>query len=280
MSRRQQQLQPPQTPTAVELPLHIQQQQQQQLGSHQRSTKRRVSDTSYLQSNPIVAGGANLDTASCPLPLPPRSGQLGFAAASLMENIEDFMNYGAPNKKKSTASSRKFHVDVPRRLLVILAMVFLIAPLIIFLHKEAHIHEDHDEGHFKAEKFVNVDTESILSQFRVNVTMHESLNVHNATQSIDTKEYLEEVRRNGNPPPNGDTEDVDLRLEQATTTDQGERIGNEREERTISKVIAKSDAAQILNTTTASSVETKLHSRSNSTDLGSTVGSDDSQGEK
>lgn len=276
MSRRQQQLQPPQPPTAVELPLHIQQ-QQQQMGSHQRSTKRRVSDTAYLQSNPIIAGGANLDTASSPLPLPPRSGQLGSAAASLMENIEDFMNYGAPKKKKSTASSRKFHVDVPRRLLVILAMIFLIAPLIIFLHKEAHIHEDHDEGHFKAEKFVNVDTESILSQFRVNVTKDESLTVHNATQSSDTKEHLEKVRRNENPPPNSD---VDFQIEEATTTDQAERIGNERDERTTSEVIAESDAAQILNTTTASSVETKLHSRSNSTDLGSTAGSDDSQGEK
>jgi hypothetical protein len=41
----------------------------------------------------------------------------------------------------------------------------MVVPLLIFFYKEAHIHENHDEAHFKPEKFINVDTHDVLSHF-------------------------------------------------------------------------------------------------------------------
>jgi hypothetical protein len=43
-----------------------------------------------------------------------------------------------------------------------LGFVFLIIPVLIFLQKEAHIHEHHDEAHYKPQKHVNVNRETAM----------------------------------------------------------------------------------------------------------------------
>ena len=43
---------------------------------------------------------------------------------------------------------------------------FLIVPVIIFIHKQLHINENHYRSHFKTEKYVNVDTSAIWDNFR------------------------------------------------------------------------------------------------------------------
>ncbi|KAG7363129.1 2-dehydropantoate 2-reductase [Nitzschia inconspicua] len=245
MSRRQQQLPPPTSTTTAELPLHVQQQQQQS-GSHQRSSKRKMSESSFLPSNAITAGGAISNPTATQLPLPPRSGQQLNIASSLLENIEEFMNYGAPKKKRP---QRKFHVDIPSRLLVILAIVFLIGPLIIFLHKEAHIHDVHREAHFKPEKFVNVDTESVLSQFRDNnITRDEASRDHNATRSNDH----EKTKMQGN----------------FDSTPTEEKVGGGRENRTVTEATTQSQPTQSVNQTLSPMGSNHSHTMgSNSTDL-------------
>lgn len=82
------------------------------------------------------------------VPAPPRSG-----------------NFGLPvdNDKDDYHGKRKYRVNLPTRMLFILAMVFVAVPLLVFFYKEVHIHEDHDHAHYKAEKFVNVDTNQMLS---------------------------------------------------------------------------------------------------------------------
>ncbi|KAG7341952.1 hypothetical protein IV203_007044 [Nitzschia inconspicua] len=245
MSRRQQ-LPPPTSTTTAELPLHVQQQQQHQSGSHQRSSKRKMSESSFLPSNAITAGGGISNPTATQLPLPPRSGQQLNIASSLLENIEEFMNYGAPKRKRP---QRKFHVDIPSRLLAILAIVFLIGPLIIFLHKEAHIHDVHREAHFKPEKFVNVDTESVLSQFRDNnITRDEASRDHNATRSNDD----EKMKMQGN----------------FDSTPTEEKVGGGRENRTVTEATTQSQPTQSVNQTLSPMGSNHSHTMgSNSTDL-------------
>jgi hypothetical protein len=263
MSRRQQpqqqQMQQSQTTSTGKLPLHL---QQQQMGSHQRPGKRKTSDTPYLQPNTITAGGANVSgtRSLSPLPLPPRSGQLSITT-SLMENIEEFMNYGAPKKKKPT--QRKFHVDIPRRLLVILAAIFLIAPILIFLHKEAHIHDHHDEAHFKSEKFVNVDTEAVLSQFRVNITKDDSSHDQNVPKS--SGDDFQEIHGGEKPLFQDDVEQVDVHMDPPISK---EKDGIKREDKTVTEAIEKIEVVQNVNQTLLSSTASEKDPVwSNSTDL-------------
>ncbi|KAL3942046.1 MAG: hypothetical protein SGARI_000397 [Bacillariaceae sp.] len=137
---------------------------------HQRSAKakRKASDTSYLQSNVgnVMGGVSSPINNNVHGDASPRSGQFS------LDVFMDFMSSSYEHKKssahKKSSHLRKFQVDIPSRLLMILAMVFLIVPILIFMHKVAHIHEDHDEAHFKAENLLNVDTNAVLSQFRVN----------------------------------------------------------------------------------------------------------------
>jgi hypothetical protein len=69
------------------------------------------------------------------------------------------------NDDKDGHDRRRFKVSLPTRMLLILVMVFLAVPLMVFFYKEVHIHEAHDEAHFKPEKFVNVNTHDVISQF-------------------------------------------------------------------------------------------------------------------
>jgi hypothetical protein len=86
---------------------------------------------------------------------PPRSGQSLFLPSSMLQySVRD---------KTAAAAKRRYNVNIPTRMIVILVLVFMIAPLMIFFYKEFHIHDDHNEPHFKPEKFVNVDTNDVLS---------------------------------------------------------------------------------------------------------------------
>ena len=91
--------------------------------------------------------------------------------------------------RKDASAKRRFRVNIPKKMMVILALVFLIAPLIVFLYKEAHIHENHDESHFKPEKYINVDTHDVMAHF---LDHQQPANNPNAT---DTKS--ESVLNNG-----------------------------------------------------------------------------------
>jgi len=64
----------------------------------------------------------------------------------------------------------RFQVKVPCRLMTILAVVFLIFPCLIFLHKERHIHDGHYQYHFKPEHYANVDTKDVWENFRLAIT--------------------------------------------------------------------------------------------------------------
>lgn len=64
-------------------------------------------------------------------------------------------------------AKRRFQVKVPTKLLGALALVFILIPGLIFLHKEIHIHEDHYESHFRTEKYIDVNTDEMFSKFRL-----------------------------------------------------------------------------------------------------------------
>ncbi|KAL3933422.1 MAG: hypothetical protein SGARI_003714 [Bacillariaceae sp.] len=207
MSRRQQ---PPSTPTPASVEM---------LPLHQRSAKakRKASDAAGLLSNGAIEG-------------PPRSGQFSLTAA-LMDNL-DFLGSSSNDKKSSrkhhhphpSSPKRKFQVEIPRKLMIILAAVFLIAPLLTFLHKEAHIHENHDEAHYKPERFVNVDADAVLSQFRAkNASLSHSGDETLQLDSNNTAHFVEK-RGEEKPPVEGETmHHVDMHMDEnpkanATTT--------------------------------------------------------------
>jgi hypothetical protein len=64
-------------------------------------------------------------------------------------------------------AKRRFQVKVPTKLLGVLALIFILIPGLIFLHKEIHIHEDHYESHFRTEKYIHVNTDEMFSKFRL-----------------------------------------------------------------------------------------------------------------
>jgi hypothetical protein len=103
----------------------------------------------------------------------PRSGQFNIAAEllKLNERKKDGDSAGAHQHGK-----KRFQVRLPGRLLFVLALIFLVLPILIFLHKEAHIH-NHDSAHYKAEKFINVDTESIFNQFGARVGTNSNVTI-------------------------------------------------------------------------------------------------------
>ena len=67
--------------------------------------------------------------------------------------------------KSDVSAKKKFQVKVPTRMLIILALVFVVVPVLIFLYKEAHIHENHHEAHFKTKKFIGVDSKDTFKHF-------------------------------------------------------------------------------------------------------------------
>jgi hypothetical protein len=65
--------------------------------------------------------------------------------------------------KSDAAAKRRYNVNIPSRMIAVLVLVFMIAPLMTFFYKEVHIHDEHHQPHYKSEKFVNVDTQDVLS---------------------------------------------------------------------------------------------------------------------
>jgi hypothetical protein len=167
------------------LPLHHRQQQMHQPGpsssSQLRAAKRKASD----QASPC-----NINSGMAILPAPPRStggggGVIGGSVlpslSSLPESLEDFFGGGGgigrsaasasghasddATAKKGRRRQHQYQVQMPSRLLGILALVFLIVPILIFMHKEANIRSDR-VAHYRTEKFINVNTEDVFSTFR------------------------------------------------------------------------------------------------------------------
>ena len=86
---------------------------------------------------------------------PPRSGNSNDFLPEMFEyNVRDHSDASA---------KRKFRVRVPTRLLRYVVLVFLIGPLVVFVHREGHIHDNSSENHYKAEHFNHVDTKDVLA---------------------------------------------------------------------------------------------------------------------
>ena len=93
----------------------------------------------------------------------------GAQAAASAVVLPKHLDFSFRDKHDATAK-RRYQVKVPCRLMAVLALVFLVVPGFVFLHKELHIHDDHHESHFKAEKYVNVDTKHVWDTFRLATT--------------------------------------------------------------------------------------------------------------
>jgi hypothetical protein len=103
------------------------------------------------QQQQVEATILPLHTQTKPIPQAPRSGQV------LLPNMLQFK----VRDKKDVSAKRRFQVNIPRQYMVMLLLIFFIAPLLLFFYKEIHIHDDHE--HYKAERFINVDTQDVLS---------------------------------------------------------------------------------------------------------------------
>jgi hypothetical protein len=91
------------------------------------------------------------------------------AAGSASAVLPKHVDFSYRDRKDVTAK-RRYQVKVPCRLMVILALVFVLFPGLIFIHKELHIHDDYSMTHFKTEKYVNVNTKEVWDSFLVATT--------------------------------------------------------------------------------------------------------------
>jgi hypothetical protein len=118
-------------------------------------------------------------------PAPPRSAQFGLPTLSTT----------TPDEKLDDHHKRRYRVNLPIRMLAVLVMVFLAVPLMVFFYKEVHIHDGHDEAHFKPEKLVNVNTQDVISQFSNHAQeakhQHEKRNHHGHTGSSKDEENID-----------------------------------------------------------------------------------------
>jgi len=97
------------------------------------------------------------------------SGGLGQATTSSGVVLPKHLDFSFRDRSDVTAK-RRFQVKVPYGLMIVLALVFLILPGLIFIHKELHIHDEHYQSHFKTEKYINVDTKGVWDNFRLATT--------------------------------------------------------------------------------------------------------------
>mmetsp|Transcript_27069 Transcript_27069/g.59705 ORF Transcript_27069/g.59705 Transcript_27069/m.59705 type:complete len:323 (-) Transcript_27069:1329-2297(-) len=102
--------------------------------------------------------------------------------------------------RNDASGKRRFQVKVPCRLMIVTALVFLIFPGLVFIHKELHIHESQYGRHFKTENYVNVDTKGVWDNFKLATTdedAHDELEVDLDTGQLRQKESKDEDRLGG-----------------------------------------------------------------------------------
>mmetsp|Transcript_18541 Transcript_18541/g.45924 ORF Transcript_18541/g.45924 Transcript_18541/m.45924 type:complete len:186 (-) Transcript_18541:68-625(-) len=95
--------------------------------------------------------------------------------------------------KNDATAKKKFQVNVPTRMLVVLGLVFVLMPMSVFFYKEKHLHEDHHEPHFKQQKFVNVDKKQALAHFV------ENQNQTSEMTSVDENQTSEKTSKDDPP---------------------------------------------------------------------------------
>lgn len=100
--------------------------------------------------------------------------------------------------KSDASAKKKFQVNVPSKMLVVLGLVFLLMPLSVFYYKEKHIHEDHHEAHFKQQKFVNVDKKQALANFRANQNVTSEMTSQDMDQT-SAKTSTDEAHHEAHP---------------------------------------------------------------------------------
>ncbi len=106
-----------------------------------------------LLSSKSSAGGPGQQSSG-----PPRSGQFVLPQFITTEKEDDYNHH---------THKRKYRVNVPYRMLTLLATVFLLIPLLVFFYKETHVRKEHD--HYKPEHHINVNTKDVMSQFSSHV---------------------------------------------------------------------------------------------------------------
>lgn len=146
--------------------------------------------------------------ASSHLVAPPRSGTF---------ILPTFVTANTPTSDHSSRDHHNhkrhqyYQVNLPTRTLFILAMVFLAVPLMIFFYKEVHIHDHHHQAHFKPEKFVNVNTREVISQFSNHA--HEQKHQSNSGDDEESDSSTDE----------GIEERVEEKLESSTDSQNGDK---------------------------------------------------------
>jgi hypothetical protein len=89
---------------------------------------------------------------------PPHSALIG-SAACLIPSMLKF----SVRDKKDAAAKRGFRVEFPTRMLNYVVLVFFVLPLFLFAYRELHIHDEEGHAHYKAEHYIHVDTQDVLS---------------------------------------------------------------------------------------------------------------------
>ena len=156
-----------------------QQQQKQQQQEQPRQDAARKRDKNSIKLNSILPLVSSTPTKIVAPPSAPQSGnalhlKLSSAAAdastaaklafsSSTTNLLDIMQLRGTDRGHATSSSstrkqrkgkgRMFDVQIPKRMLNYVVLVFVVLPLFAFLYKELHPSKIEDHAHFKPERF-------------------------------------------------------------------------------------------------------------------------------
>lgn len=164
---------------------------QQQLPSTDGSTTNVLPIHNVQKRKLSYAVGASNDTPNTTATPNVGNGTFATLATQLCQVLcnffgNTFFKLDVRDRSDATAK-RRFQVRVPCRLVTILALVFLIVPVFIFLHKEAHIHEDHDEAHFKSKNYLNVNARDVFADFSEHLSDSDNSNVEGASSPAVVK---------------------------------------------------------------------------------------------
>jgi hypothetical protein len=99
---------------------------------------------------------------------PPRSGNLllppprGSGSGSAASIIPSMLKKFNVRDKKDVTAKRRFRVQVPTRMLKYVVLVFFVLPLVLFIYREMHLHDEVHHAHYKPEHYMHVDTQEVL----------------------------------------------------------------------------------------------------------------------